>query len=96
MPAWLSDLAYRVRRFVNRRAAEDDMASEMASHVELETERLVREGTSPAEARRQALLAFGGIEQTKDAPRVPCGWRPISRCSRPSWSSRWRSVSRPP
>ena len=77
MSEWLSDVAYRVRRLVNRRAAEETMAGEMAAHIEFETERLVREGTAPDEARRQALLAFGGIEQAKEAGRDAWGTRTV-------------------
>jgi predicted permease len=73
MPEWLSDLAYRVRRLVNRRAAEDEMAGEMASHIEFETERLVREGVSPDDARRRAIIAFGGVAQVKESARDAWG-----------------------
>ena len=42
------------------------MDAEMRHHVELEAEELVRRGTHPDEARRQAALAFGGVQQRKE------------------------------
>ncbi|HEX2189282.1 MAG TPA: ABC transporter permease [Longimicrobiaceae bacterium] len=47
-----------------------DMEEEMRFHVEMEAERLARErGLPPAEARRQAAVAFGGIENHKEQGR---------------------------
>ena len=52
------------------------MDDEMRFHVEMEAERLVREGgVSPREARRLALVAFGGIERFKEAARDTRGLR---------------------
>jgi putative ABC transport system permease protein len=49
---------------------ETDMQDEMRFHVEMETERLVREhGLDPQEARRQAYVRFGGVEKYKEAGR---------------------------
>lgn len=43
-----------------------DMDAEMRFHVEMEAERLMRErGLSAGEARRQAFVAFGGVEKYK-------------------------------
>jgi hypothetical protein len=48
----------------------------MRFHVEMEAERLVREqGLDPAEARRQAHVAFGGLEKYKEAGRDMRGTR---------------------
>jgi predicted permease len=47
-----------------------EMDEEMRFHVQLEAERLVREhGLDAAEARRRAAIAFGGVEQYKEAGR---------------------------
>ena len=52
------------------RQLEHDMRDEMRFHVEMEAERLAREGgLDPQEARRQALIRFGGIEKFKEAGR---------------------------
>jgi putative ABC transport system permease protein len=55
-----------------RRGAELDagMHDEMRFHIDMETERLVRErGLSQREAFRQARIAFGGLEQHKEEAR---------------------------
>jgi predicted permease len=47
-----------------------EMDEEMRFHVDMEAERLRRErGLDPVEARRQAAIAFGGVEQYKEAGR---------------------------
>jgi predicted permease len=38
-------------------------------HVEMETENNIRLGMSPVEARRRALVVFGGVEHTKEQVR---------------------------
>lgn len=49
------------------RADGKDFAEELDAHVAMDTERGVRNGLSPQEARRQALIRFGGIAQARDA-----------------------------
>jgi predicted permease len=39
---------------------------EMASHIALATDENVRSGMSPTEARRQALIRFGGLQQVRE------------------------------
>ncbi|HEX8210063.1 MAG TPA: ABC transporter permease [Longimicrobium sp.] len=47
-----------------------EMGEEMRFHVDMEAERLQRErGLDPAEARRQAAAAFGGVEKYREAGR---------------------------
>jgi putative ABC transport system permease protein len=51
-----------------------EMGEEMRFHVEMEAERLRRErGLDPAEARRQAAIAFGGVEKYREAGRDTWG-----------------------
>ncbi len=45
------------------------MEDEMRFHLEMETEKHIREGMSPAEARRRARVSFGGVEGHKEAMR---------------------------
>src|SRR5438309_9805762 len=53
-----------------RKARQDrDFSAEMESHLQLHIEDNLRAGMSPAEARRQALIKLGGIEQTKELYR---------------------------
>ena len=57
-------------RLLSRRSAESRFDSEIRFHVEMETERLMREEKLDAsEARRRALVAFGGVEQHREALR---------------------------
>ena len=58
------------RVLVRSRALERDMRDEMRFHVDMEADRLARErGLPTAEARRQALVRFGGVEAAKEAGR---------------------------
>ena len=66
---WLE--AARARARLMRRApSESRMEHEIRFHLEMEAERLMRErGVSEDEARRQALLAFGGVEKYREQLR---------------------------
>ena len=55
---------------LSRRATESRMDDEIRLHIELETERLVREQQlDPIEARRRAFVAFGGVQEHKETLR---------------------------
>jgi len=43
-----------------------ELAEELESHVQMHIEDNLRSGMNPAEARRQALIKLGGVEQTKE------------------------------
>jgi len=66
-----AELRSRVRSFFRASAEDRELEEELRFHLERETELGVRRGLSPAEARRQALLVFGGydrvVEETRDA-----------------------------
>jgi predicted permease len=51
------------------RLGDAEFAAELASHVEMHTDDGIRAGLSPEEARRQALIRLGGMEQTRQAYR---------------------------
>ena len=57
------------RALFRREHVESDMAKEMRLHLALEMEHNVSQGMSPDEARRIALVSFGGVEAAKDAVR---------------------------
>ena len=44
----------------------DSFAEELEGHLQMHTEDNVRKGMSATEARRDALMKLGGIEQTKE------------------------------
>ena len=48
---------------------ERELAAEMQAHLEMQTEDNLTHGLSPEEARRQALLKFGGVESAKESYR---------------------------
>ncbi|HEV2205814.1 MAG TPA: ABC transporter permease [Candidatus Acidoferrales bacterium] len=50
-----------------------ELAAEIESNLALHIEDNLRAGMTPAEARRQALLKFGGIESTKESYRDRSG-----------------------
>ncbi len=67
---WLDAARARLRVLFARRAAESRMNEEFRLHVDLETDRLMQDkGLAPDEARRLALVAFGGVEKHKEALR---------------------------
>ena len=71
--SWFAGLKVRWNLLFARDAAESRMNEEMSFHIEMETERLVREERlSPGEARRRALVTFGGMTQHKETLRD--GW----------------------
>ena len=60
----------RLRLLFARRAAESRMNEEFRFHLDMEADRLVRERGLPRdEARRIASVAFGGVENHKEALR---------------------------
>jgi len=64
-----SELRYRLRAVVRRDTVEQELDDELRYHVERETEKYVRAGVPPDEARRRARLAFGGVSRIKDDAR---------------------------
>jgi predicted permease len=77
MPNWLSDLLsdlrYRVRAIFRQRAVEHELDEELHFHIEQEALKLEASGLPPDEARRQARIAFGGVERIKDDTRDVSG-----------------------
>jgi hypothetical protein len=65
-----------LRRFLKRlgswtttRRDEDRLRSEIEEHLAHQTAEYVQAGLPPAEARRQAVLKFGGVEAMKESYR---------------------------
>ena len=63
-PRWLR---LWLRALFQRRRVEDELQRELRFHLERETELNVARGMSPDEARRAAMLAFGGVAQAREA-----------------------------
>ncbi|MGH7553388.1 MAG: permease prefix domain 1-containing protein, partial [Longimicrobiales bacterium] len=49
--------------------ADDDLRAELQMHLEMATAENIRLGMPPEEARRQAMIASGGLTQAADAVR---------------------------
>src|SRR5579863_7513688 len=60
---------FRLLGLFRSRRADDDFAAELESHVAMHTDAGIRSGLTPEEARRQALIHLGGVEQTQQAQR---------------------------
>lgn len=65
----LDGIWQRLRWFARRDAIEREMDEEMRFHLEQQVERNLARGMTPGEARRQARLRFGGVEQCKERAR---------------------------
>ena len=59
----------RIRGLFRKRKLEQELAEEIAAHLEMQIEDHVRQGMSPDQARYLALRKFGGIEQVKETYR---------------------------
>ena len=59
----------RFRSFFRKPELDQDFENEISSHLEMAVEENLRQGMSPDEARREALVAFGGIEPAKERHR---------------------------
>ncbi|HEX8459368.1 MAG TPA: ABC transporter permease [Pyrinomonadaceae bacterium] len=69
----LRALIVRLGHTFGRKAQGRELAEELESHLQLHIEDNVRAGLTPQEARRQALIKLGGIEQTKELYRRQWG-----------------------
>jgi predicted permease len=58
-----------LRAVFGRDRVDGELAKEMQFHLEQETELNISRGMTAEAARRAALVAFGGVEQTKEASR---------------------------
>jgi predicted permease len=65
----LRALLLRLGGLLRKRPQERELADEMESHLQLHMEDNLRAGMSSAQARREAFMKLGGIEQTKESYR---------------------------
>src|SRR5262245_54443714 len=71
----LRKLFHRLRTLLRRGMSERELDRELQFHLEMETAENIRRGMSEEEARRAALLSFGGVAQTKEAYRDSARFR---------------------
>jgi putative ABC transport system permease protein len=93
--SWIDGARSVARSLLRRGEEERDLEEEMEFHLEMEREKLVRQGATPAEARRQARLRFGGVDRMKERTRDERGTRWLED----GWSDlryAWRTLRRSP
>jgi predicted permease len=66
-------ILHRLRAFVMKPPLDAELEAEIAAHIELAISENVRRGLSPLEARRLALVSFGGVELAKHQQREARG-----------------------
>jgi predicted permease len=72
MSGWLR-LRGRVRAFGKKSELDADLEAELATHLEMAIEENIALGLSAREARRQALVRFGGVQQAREQHREARG-----------------------
>ena len=65
----LRTLWIRIRRMCGAGRTDEQLAAELESHLQMHIDDNLRSGLPPEEARRQALIRLGGLEQTQQAFR---------------------------
>jgi predicted permease len=65
----LKEIQNRIRSFFHKDQRDTDLAAELASHLEFAVEENMQQGMSPDEARRRALVRFGGVAQASEKQR---------------------------
>ncbi|MFI5183656.1 MAG: ABC transporter permease, partial [Vicinamibacteria bacterium] len=71
----LHRLLFRLRSLVTRDRLEREMADEIRTHLDLAIQENLNAGMPPAEARRAAMIAFGGVDSVKEECRESWGTR---------------------
>src|ERR1700678_296429 len=69
----LREAMERVRSFFRKSQRDSELDAEMAAHLELATEKNLQKGMPADEARRLAMVRFGGMTQAKEQQREARG-----------------------
>lgn len=72
---WLNILRRQLLILFREERVEGEMEREMRFHLEMDVDENLRNGMSPEEARRAALVSFGGLERFKEQSRDERGGR---------------------
>ena len=65
----LGKLAASLRSVLSKGQVDRELDDEIAFHIARETEENLRRGMTSEEARRAALVRFGGVEKAKEESR---------------------------
>ena len=66
MEGWRYTTPLKLRSLFRRRQADTELDEELSEHLARKTEEYVAKGMSAQEARRQAMMDMGGVEQAKE------------------------------
>jgi putative ABC transport system permease protein len=72
----------RLGELFGRDRRERELAAEMESHLQMHIDENLRAGMKAAEARRNALIKLGGVEQTKESVRDLHGFQFLENLAR--------------
>ena len=72
---WRYVIPLRMRSIFRRRQVERELDEELQLHLDMTIEANIARGMHPEEARRSALIAFGGMDQRKEECRDARGIR---------------------
>lgn len=70
----LQQAFHRLRAFFRKEELDQEFEAEVSTHLDLAIEENIRSGMPVKEARRQALIRFGGVEQAKEQQREARGF----------------------
>lgn len=70
---WVTAFRERVRAVLGRARMDEDLDEEIRFHLQMEVEKNLRAGVPAAEARRRAMIAFGGVDRFKEQTREERG-----------------------
>ena len=73
----LTDLVQRCRGFLRGEREDAETQEELQFHLEMQTEKNLRAGMDPRQARRQAHVRLGGVDAIREAVRDARGARPL-------------------
>jgi len=79
---WLRGWLVRFAGLFRKERREREFADEMESQLQMHIEDNLRAGMSAEEARREALMKLGGVEQTKEMVRERRGLPCLKHCFR--------------
>ena len=83
------------RSTFQRNKAQTDLDDELRFHLEKEVKQNIARGMSPEEARRQALISFGGVQQTRENVRQ-VGWTHFFEVLWQDLRYAWRTLRKSP
>ena len=78
----LRTIVERFRALFKREELDAELDEELQYHLDRLTEKNLQAGMERKEARRQAMIAFGGVERFKERTREERGVRPLEELGR--------------